>query len=157
MFPANLKILFGVQRRGALDPRMNGVGSDDVELLFRRQDEVPGVVVDHLHPRVVHDVVIFLPEKWCDRPGNQRLEFADHDSLDTRIDNKRARGDAGAAADDQHRPEIRVKNPGMSPSIRCRRMSCGSVDASTLPLMWKLRTPSLISVTATEAFMPSPR
>ena len=46
---------------------------------------------------------------------------------------------------------------GRSPSIRCNRMSCGSLDASILPLMWKLRTPVALSfVTATELFMPSP-
>ena len=42
----------------------------------------------------------------------------------------------------------------MWPSIRCSRMSCGSLDASILPLTWKLRTPLSISVTATEAFSP---
>ncbi len=30
---------------------------------------------------------------------------------------------------------------GRCPSIRCNLMSCGSLDASILPLMWKLRTP----------------
>jgi hypothetical protein len=35
-------------------------------------------------------------------------------------------------------------------------MSCGSLDASTLPLTWKLRMPPGSSETATEALMPSP-
>ena len=35
-------------------------------------------------------------------------------------------------------------------------MSCGSVDASTLPLTWKLRTPLPSSETAIDEFIPSP-
>ena len=40
--------------------------------------------------------------------------------------------------------------------MRCSRMSCMSLEASILPLTWKLRTPSLNSVTATLEFIPSP-
>ena len=38
----------------------------------------------------------------------------------------------------------------MWPSIRCNRMSCASVDASTFPATWKLRAPLGSSDTATE-------
>ena len=44
----------------------------------------------------------------------------------------------------------------MCASMACKRMSMGAVDASTLPLTWKVRTPVGHSETATEAFMPSP-
>ena len=45
---------------------------------------------------------------------------------------------------------------GMCPSMRWSRMSAGRVDAWILPAPWKLRTPSLVMVTATETFVPSP-
>ena len=35
-------------------------------------------------------------------------------------------------------------------------MSCGRVEASTFPLMWKKRVPSGLSLIAMEAFRPSP-
>ena len=45
---------------------------------------------------------------------------------------------------------------GMCPSMRCSRMSAVWVDAWILPAPWKLRTPSLVMVTATDTFVPSP-
>ena len=50
----------------------------------------------------------------------------------------------------------RSSSAEMWPSMRCSRMSCGSLDASTLPATWKLRTPFDISDTAIDEFMPSP-
>src|SRR4029450_10678190 len=55
-----LEVLLRVERRSTLDPRMNRVRRDDVELLVRRQNVMPRVVVDDLHPRVVYDVVVLL-------------------------------------------------------------------------------------------------
>ncbi len=45
---------------------------------------------------------------------------------------------------------------GRWPSIRCRRMSAGSVEASIFPLTWKFNEPSADCETATEEFSPSP-
>src|SRR5689334_16502466 len=42
------------------------------------------------------------------------------------------------------------------PSMRCSRMSCGRLDASTLPATWKFRTPVDSSDTAIDEFIPSP-
>ena len=48
-------------------------------------------------------------------------------------------------------------NAGKWPNMSCNRMSSVPVEASILPLTWKLRTlVPFISVTATDAFIPSP-
>ena len=61
------EVFLGVEGRRALDPGMDRVRGDDVELLPGRQDVVAGVVVDDLDPRVVQDVVVL------------RVEVAGHD------------------------------------------------------------------------------
>ena len=88
---------------------MNRVRRDDVELLLRRQDEVARVVVDDLHARIVDDVVVLLREVRRHDFGNQRLDLADHDALDARMQHERSRRHAGAEADDQHRLRIVVE------------------------------------------------
>ena len=114
--------------------------------------------IDDPHPRIVDDVVVLLRRSTVRHAlRDQRLDLADHDALDVRVRHERAGRDAGAEADDQHRLGLRVAAaPGMWPSMRCSRMSCGSLDASTLPATWKFRTPFDSSETAIDEFMPSP-
>ena len=45
---------------------------------------------------------------------------------------------------------------GRCPSMRCSRMSYGSVEASTLPLTWNCTAPSSHCEMAMEELMPSP-
>ena len=64
---------------------------------------------------------------------------------------------ARAEADDQHRLRIRVEQRRqMCPSMRCSRMSWGSVEASTLPLTWNCTAPSSHCEIAMDELMPSP-
>ena len=48
MIAAHLVVFHRVQRGAALDPRVDRVGGDDVELLLGGAEEMPAVVVDHL-------------------------------------------------------------------------------------------------------------
>ena len=151
-----LEVLLRVERRGALDPGMDRVGRDDVELFLRRQDVVPRVVVHDLHARVLHDVVVLLREVRRHDLRDQRLDLADHDALDTGMQHERSGRHARAESDDEHRLRSLSSSAERWPSMRCSRMSCGSLDASTLPLTWKLRTPFATSETAIDEFIPSP-
>src|ERR1035438_2641963 len=56
------RVLFrsGIKRGAALDPGVDGVGGDDVELLVGGEHEVAGIVVDHLDARGVHHAVILF-------------------------------------------------------------------------------------------------
>ena len=49
-----------------------------------------------------------------------------------------------------------AKIAGMWPSMRCTRMSLGSMDATTLPPTCRSRMPPPSSVTAAEKLRPSP-
>src|SRR6185503_4492534 len=98
-----LEVLLGIQSRAAFYPRMNRVGSDDVEFLARGEDEVARVVIDDLDPRIVHHVVILFGEKLRGGRWNQGLHLADDDPLDPRIHHEATRGDAGAESYDQDR------------------------------------------------------
>jgi hypothetical protein len=57
-------------------------------------------------------------------------------------------GDEGFDFADDDAPDAGIEDEGAGGD--------GSVEASTLPLTWKLRTPSENSETATEEIMPSP-
>src|SRR4030095_17032830 len=97
-----LEVLLCVERRRTLDPRMDRVRRDDVELLVRRQNVMPRVVVDDLHTRLVYDVVVLLREERRDHARNQRLDLADDDALDARVEDERSCRHTGAKADDEH-------------------------------------------------------
>ena len=99
---AHLVIFHRIQRGAALDPRVDRVGGDDVELLVGRAEEVPAVVVDHLdllavdHVRVfagdaVDDVVILRAEHRRDDGRHQRLDVADDDALDVGVHDESCR------------------------------------------------------------------
>src|SRR5579871_1753606 len=88
---------------------MNGVGSDDVEFFACGEDVMAGIVVNDLDARIVDDAMI-LPGKVFvgDALRNERLELADDNSLDLRMNDKRARSDTRATADNEHRTRMRV-------------------------------------------------
>ena len=97
---------------------------------------MPRIVDAHAHFRVADDVEVVFGEIGGDDLRHERLDLGDRLVLDRRIDRHGAGGDARAAADDEH--FLRACS-GMSvvrwPSMRCSRMSCGSLDAWTLPAL----------------------
>ena len=80
-----IEVLFGVQCGGALDPRMNRVGRDDVKFFLRCENVMTGIVIDHFNVGICHHVVVLFSEELCHDPWNQRLDFADDDLLDVRM------------------------------------------------------------------------
>ena len=84
--PHQVEVLPGVERRGALDPRVNGIARDDVELLVGGQDVMAGVVVDDRDPGIRelaarlagHDVVVLRPEVGHDLLTSGSIS-ADHE------------------------------------------------------------------------------
>ena len=99
---AHLVVFHRVQRGAALDPRVDRVGGDDVELLAGGAEEVPAVVVDDLDllaiDRVgvlagdaVDDVVILLAEHRRHDRRHQRLDVADDDPLDVGVQDEACR------------------------------------------------------------------
>src|SRR5262245_59148383 len=101
-----LEIFLGIKCGAALDPGMDRIGSDDVELLACGEDVVPRVVVDDLHAWIVHDIVILLPEIASGGWWDDGLHLADHDPLDPGIHHKAAGRDARAESYDEHRFRI---------------------------------------------------
>ena len=87
------------------------------------------------HFRVADDVEVVLGEVGRDDARHERLDLGDRLVLDGRIDRHRAGGHAGAAADDEHLAGFSGTSVVRWPSIRCSRMSCGSLDAWTLPAL----------------------
>ena len=83
-----IEVFFGVQCGGALDPRMDRVGCDDVKFFPGRENVMTGVVRDHFDVWIGHHVVIFLFEELGYHPGNQRFNFANDDFLDLRMHHK---------------------------------------------------------------------
>ena len=82
------------------------------------------------------DVEVVLGEVRRDDARHERLDLGDRLVLDHRIDRHRAGRDAGAAADHQHLASAFFgTSVVMWPSMRCSRMSCGSLDACTLPAL----------------------
>ena len=98
----DLEELTRVERGGPLDPRIERVRRDRVELLLRRHQEVPRVVDLDVHLRVVDDVEIVIAEVFRDDLRDQRLDLGDRLVLDGRVDRDGTRRHAGAAPDDQH-------------------------------------------------------
>src|SRR5262245_39062024 len=112
MPPYQLEVLAGVERGGAFDPRMDGVGGDNVKLFAGGQEIVPRVVIDDLHARVVENIVVLFGEILRDGSDDQRFNLADHDSLNAGMVDKASCGDACAQSDDQNRPWARMKQSG---------------------------------------------
>ena len=97
-----LEVLGRIERRRAPYPRMDRVRGDDVEGLARGGDEVTRIIENELDPRIVDHVVVFFGEVHSGALRHQRFDLADDDTLDARVENKRARGNAGTEADDEH-------------------------------------------------------
>ena len=84
----------------------------------------------------VDDVEVVRAEVLRHHLRHQRLDLGDRLALERRIDAHRARRHARAAADDEHASSAFGGNSVVRwPSIRWRRMSCGSLDACTLPAL----------------------
>ena len=82
---------------------MDGIVRDDVELFVRRADVIPGIVVNNLDSWVLQNIVVFLLKIRRHDFRDQRLDFADHDSLHAGIQGECSRRHTGAESDDQHR------------------------------------------------------
>ena len=104
-----LEVLLGVERGRALHPGMDRVGRDDVELLLGGEDIVARVVVDDLHARIVHHVVVLVLEVRRDLLRHERLDLADDDALHRRVLRERPGRHARAAAHDEHGLRVRMK------------------------------------------------
>ena len=74
--------------------------------------KVPCVVVHDLHPWIVQDVVVLLSEIRRDVRRNERLDLADHDPLDLRVEDERARRHPGPKPHDQDRFRLPVHQGG---------------------------------------------
>ena len=75
---------------------------------LRRQQEVPRVVDVHVHLRIPDDVEVVLAEIRGDRRAARAARSRRSSRCSTfGIDRHRAGRDAGAAADDEHRPRMR--------------------------------------------------
>ena len=133
-----LEVLLRVQRGRAFYPWVDRIRSDQVEFLARRKNVVARVVVNDPHLWVRRDVVVHFAEVFRDDPWDEWLEFADHHSFYRWMDADRAGSDARSESDYQRAFRASVCSCRISavrwPRSRWRRMSCGSVDASTLPL-----------------------
>ena len=90
-------------------PFTHGSSGSDViasNCLPAGQQEVARVVDADANLRVVDDVVVLFAEVGGDDARDERLDFGDGHALDHRIDADRARRDAGAAADHEHRARM---------------------------------------------------
>ena len=100
----DLEELLRVERRRALDPRIERIGRDRVELLLRRQQEVPRVVDVDRDLRILDDVEVVVAEVLVDRRAARAARSRRSSSCSTfgPIDDRAGR-DARAAADDERR------------------------------------------------------
>src|SRR5437773_11055823 len=106
------EVFLRVERRRAFHPRMNGIGRDGIELFWRGQYEVAGVIVDHSCPVVTEDVVILGAEKLVRGRRYDRFQFANDDALHVRILDERSCRYTGAESNDQYRPRLPVNERG---------------------------------------------
>src|SRR6266849_7199878 len=109
---AEFEVLFRIQGGSPLDPGMNRVRRDDVKFLRRSEDEMPGVVVDYPDATVCQDVVVLFGEESRNGRRDQGLNFANQYFIDVRMQNERAGGNAGSAADDQYTARLAMQQRG---------------------------------------------
>ena len=133
-----LEELARVERRRALHPRIERVGRDRVELLA--SSSAGSAARRRCAPSTFglsHDVVVVLAEVLATRRAARAARFRRSSScFDVGSDRHRAGRDAGAAADDEQRSRVLRGSACVRwPSMRCSRMSCGSLDACTLPAL----------------------
>src|ERR1041385_8844810 len=107
-----LKVFLGVERGAAFDPRVNGIAGDDVELFGGGENEMARVVINDLGARVVDDVVVLLAEIFGCGRRDDRLHFADDDTLHPGIYHEASRRDTRAEPDNQHGLGILVHERG---------------------------------------------
>src|ERR1700690_1769008 len=89
-------ILLRVEGGGSFHPRMDRVGSDHVELSWSGQDIMPRVIINDASAVVVQDMVVLFTKEFIRRRRDQAFQFANHDALYVRVQNKRAGRNAGA-------------------------------------------------------------
>ena len=102
---------------------------------LRREQKVPRIVDLHVHFRIADDVEVVLGEIGGDDARHQRLDLGDRLVLDG--------GSIETAPAVTPAPQPITSTvfafAGTSvvrwPSMRCSRMSCGSLDACTLPAL----------------------
>src|SRR5215831_3498679 len=97
----HLEIFLGIQRRRALYPRMNGIGSDYVEPLRRGEYIVPGIIKNDLRPAITQYIVILPGEMARAGLRNQWFQLANENALHLRVCDKRPGGHSGAASHHQ--------------------------------------------------------
>ena len=93
--------LLGVQRGGALDPGVEGIGRDAVEGLIRRLQKVPSVVDQNRYLLVLDDAEVEFVEVFRNHLGYQGLDFGNGDVAGPRVDADGPRGDSRAESDDE--------------------------------------------------------
>ena len=130
-----LEVLLRVQRRGALDPGVDRVGRDDVELLRAWSARSAGRRRRRRCDPAVADDVDSSPSR---RTSARRCGMSGSISQITIRRTSGCRTNEPAVtpaptADDEHRARLGMDQRRQWPSMRCSRMSCGSLDASTLP------------------------
>src|SRR6185369_11236268 len=96
MILRELPELARVQGRGALDPGVERIRRDRVELAARRGEVVPAIVDADLDLRVRDDGEVVLGEESRGERRHERLDLGHDDVLYGRIDAHGARRDAGA-------------------------------------------------------------
>src|SRR5262245_52823703 len=109
MFCHEVEVLARVKRGGSLDPRMNGIRSDDVEFVMSRQQVVTSIIKHNFDSRIVRDVIVFFREKRRHDFRYERFDLADHNSFDAGVNHKRSRGYARAESHHQNRSWLAVQ------------------------------------------------
>ena len=99
--------LAGIERGGTLDPWVERIGGNRVELLVRGQQVMTRIVVLDVHLRVADDVEVVLREVRRDDVRHQPLDFGDGLVGDEWIDRDGPRGHAGAAANHEDARRVR--------------------------------------------------
>src|ERR1051326_2628080 len=107
-----LKVLLCVKRCRALDPGMNRIRADNVELLLCCDEVVASVIVNNLYARILQDVVILRTKILRHRFRYQTFQFANNDSFNAGIQDERAGCHTRPKPDDQHRTRAWMEKRG---------------------------------------------
>ena len=100
-----------VEHRRALDPGVQRVRCNRVELLPRRQQEMSRIVQLDMGLRIRHDVEVVLGEVVRHDARDERFDFGNGQALDVGIDRNGASGNSRTTADDEYRLRV-FRNQG---------------------------------------------